>query len=181
MRPREKGFDDALARHRKGLHRRGDAFEVLRPQGDDVKALTQQPKCLFADDHGVWLGQALQTRRQIGRFTHRQVLTVQGVAHFAHDHEPGMDANAHAQGHRVLRPKSVVQRDHCSRDSKPRMHRPRRVILVGLWVTKIDQQSVSQVLRNVPFKLRNLAPGTVLVGQDDFTQHLRVEVARQVG
>ena len=64
----EAAFHRAEAQRRPGPCRLGNAFELLRAEIAQIEELADKPSRAFGDDHHVGLGDALQARRQIGRF-----------------------------------------------------------------------------------------------------------------
>ena len=90
----EAAFHRAEAQRRPGPCRLGDAFELLRSEIAQIEKIADKPSRAFGDDHHVGFGDALQARRQIGRFANDAALLVLARAsQVAHDDDAGRDAD----------------------------------------------------------------------------------------
>jgi hypothetical protein len=61
------------------------------------------------------------------------------------------------------------------------MHGALGIVLMGTRVAKVDEQAITQVLRNVPLKALDDLGGILLVGAHYMTQVFRVELLAQPG
>ena len=62
----------------------GDSFEVLFA----LEQLAQQTLRVLTDHYLIGLSQPFQPCRQVGRFSHCQILLALVATHFTHHHEP---------------------------------------------------------------------------------------------
>ena len=59
------------------------------------------------------------------------------------------------------------------------MHRPLRIVFMRLWVAKVDQQTISKVLRNMPLVALNHLGRRLLIGPHDGPEVFRVKLPRE--
>ena len=58
-------------------------------------------------------------------------------------------------------------------------HSSLRIVFMRLGIAKVDEQAIAEILRNVPLQTLDHRGACGLVGADDLTAGLRVELARQ--
>ena len=86
-----------------------------------------------------------------------------------------MDTKAHRHPHPVARLEIGVECLQDPHNPQTSTHGAPRVVFVRLGIAKVDEQTVAEILRNVPVKAPDdLGTGTLL-GAHDFPQVLRVE------
>jgi len=68
---------------------------------------------------------------------------------------------------------------HGRHHAKTRAYGPLGVVFMCLGIAKVDQQTIAEVLRNVPLQGFNHCGTCSLVGANDLTQVLGVELAGQ--
>ena len=60
-----------------------------------------------------------------------------------------------------------------------RVHRPLCIVFVRLWVAKVDQQPISEVLRNMPLVALNHPGRRLLIGPHNGPEVFRVKLPRE--
>ena len=70
----EPAFHRTCAQYRPGVHRPGDALEVLCPKVLKLEQIAEQFSRAFGNDHPIRLGDALQTRREAWRLANDGLL-----------------------------------------------------------------------------------------------------------
>ena len=118
------------------------------------------------------------SRAQIG-LCPGQALGPVAAAHLAHHHQPGMDAHAHRQAHAMVSHQGRVQDTDGLDNSQAGVHGPRGIVFMRLRIAKIHQQSIAEILRNMPGKALDNCRADGLVGADDLVQIFRVELLGQ--
>src|SRR6516164_11839316 len=91
---------------RPGAYRPGDALEVPVPEVLQLKQIAEKPSRALGDDDHIRLGDALQARREIRRFTDDAALlrVPRSDDEVADDDQPGGNANASLQRSARLEP-----------------------------------------------------------------------------
>ncbi len=139
-----------------------------------------QPRRHGADDHRVGRGEALEPRRDVGRFPERQVLVPPATAHHPHHDRAGVDAEPHGELHPVLCRQTGIQGGDGLDNAQAGVHRPPGIVFMGRGVAKIDQQPIAEVLGDMArVVLDDLGRG-LLVGAHHRTQVFGVELAREL-
>ncbi len=167
--------DDAIDRLR-----RGDATQRVPAEIVAREAPLDQAMRRRADHHGAGLGERFEPRGDVRRFAERELLAAASPADFTDDHEAGVDADAHGERHAAGRTPRV-QRIHGVDDGERRAHRARRVVLVRARVAEIDEEPVTEVLRDVAFVARDDLGAHALIGAHVVAQLLGIEAARERG
>src|SRR5438105_1926241 len=70
----EAAFNGTRPQRRPGGHRPGDTLEVPTPEVLKLEQSAEKPSRALGDDNHVWLGDPLQTRREVRRFAHNAAL-----------------------------------------------------------------------------------------------------------
>jgi hypothetical protein len=92
-----------------------------------------------------------------------------------------MDAQAHGQLHPALPLQAGIELAQGLHDAQPGPHRPLRVVFVRLWVAKVDEQAVAQILRDMPLKAGDHLGTGVLISADHLAQLFRIKPAGERG
>jgi len=103
------------------------------------------------------------------------------AAHVAHHHQPGVDAHTDRQSDAPLLLHTRIQSAHSRDHTQPGAYSTRRVVFVGVWIAKVDQEPIAQILRDRALEaLDHLGTG-LLIGTYDLTQVFRVELRGEAG
>ena len=92
-----------------------------------------------------------------------------------------MDAQARRQVHAPPLPQARVEWAQGLDDAQPGSHGPLGVIFVRQGVTKVDEQAIPKVLRDMPLKAGDHLGAGLLIGAHDLAQVFRVELAGEWG
>jgi hypothetical protein len=106
----------------------------------------------------------LQAGRHIGRLTQRELFLAAATAHLAHDHQPGVDADAHGQLHPLVLCQTGIERSQRLHNTQTSAHGAAGVVFMRLGIAKIHQQTIPEVLRNMAVKALDNGGGGRLVG-----------------
>src|SRR5262249_40119415 len=95
---RMQGFEAALdgtwSQRRPGPYRPGDALEIPGPEVLQIEQIAKKPSRALGDDDHIRLGDALQARREVRRFTNdAALLRLPRSDQVADDDQPGRNAN----------------------------------------------------------------------------------------
>jgi hypothetical protein len=88
-----------------------------------------------------------------------------------------MDADAHGEPYALSAFQARVQRPHGVEDAQTSPDGPLSIIFMGLRIAKVYQQTITQILGNMPSKALDHLDTGRLIGQDNLTQVFRVELA----
>jgi hypothetical protein len=174
-RPVETARDPARLDHPVDPDRLGDALErrgapVLRDEEP-----RHEPQRRVADHHRVGLGEGLEARGYVQRVAERQRLPLLPAPHLADYHRPGVDPDPDLEPQAVLGLEPGGQDLELAQDLAARPHRALRVILVGLRVAEVDEQTIAQVLGHLALVARDRLRGARVIGLHDPAVGLRVE------
>src|SRR5215469_16357943 len=118
----------------------GNALELMLAELAQMEHIAKQPLRGAGDNDCPWLGQGLESSRQVGRIAYDHMLARATLAPQPSNHNyPGCDANARREGFRRERLK-LRKRGH---DVEPGPHRALRIIFVRMRIAKIGQDSVA--------------------------------------
>jgi hypothetical protein len=118
---------------------------------------------------------------KVGGLTERQLFLPGAALDFAHHHQPGMDAQAHGQLYPPLPRQAGIELSQGLHHPEPGAHRPLGVIFVRHGVAEVDQQTIAEILRDIPVIAGDDSGAGVLIGPHYLTQVFRVELARKHG
>jgi hypothetical protein len=92
-----------------------------------------------------------------------------------------MDSHPHGQSHPLLLCQAAIERRHGLHHAEPGPHCPLRIVLMGAWVAKVDEQAIAEILRYVPVKALDDLGGGLLIGAHHLAQVFGVELLAQTG
>ena len=168
------------ATHTADRHRLGDPVERVGPQVFQGKGALHQPCRHGANHHRVGRGEALEPRRDVGRFPERQVLVPPATAHHPHHDRAGVDAEPHGELHTVLCRQTGIQGGDGLDNAQAGVHGAPGIVFMGRGVAKIDQQPIAEILGDMArVVLDDLGRG-LLVGAHHRAQVFGVCAARRV-
>jgi hypothetical protein len=133
-----------------------------------VEETGDEPARRAADHHGIWLGDRLQPRGDVWRLAECESLGRSAFTNLAHDDEPGMNADACLDGRHAIRlPARSIAGSKCRDNVQAGLHRAARIVLVRLRIAEVDEQSVAEILRDLPFEAVNdRGTGALIVAHD---------------
>jgi hypothetical protein len=114
---------------------------------------------------------------EIGRLAEGQLFLPGASAHLTHDDKASVDAQADSQLHAVLLGQAGIQRSHGLHHPEPSPHGPLRVILVREGIPKVDEQAITEILRDMPLKAGDHLGAGLLIGPHHLAPLFRVEPA----
>jgi hypothetical protein len=103
------------------------------------------------------------------------------TAHLPHDHQTGMDAYAHGELNVLLLLQPDIELSHRLQHRQAGVDRPLCVVLVRLWVAKVDQQAITKILGNMTVEALDDLRAGALVGAHDRAQIFRIKLAGEAG
>ena len=133
--------------------RLGDALELLRPPRSSThEDARHEPLRGAADDHACRARpRACEPRGDVRRVADGEGLAAGAAAHRSDHDRPGVDADARRRSaDAVLGLERVVQASERGDDLEPGAHGALGVVLVGLRIAEVHEQTVAEVLRDVP-------------------------------
>jgi hypothetical protein len=154
----------AFAQDAIGLERRRQALERVGTEVLAGKIAPHEPEGGWTDDDRIWCGEPLQAGRNIGRLTQRELFLAAATAHLAHDHQPGVDADAHGQLHPFVLCQAGVERSQCLHNTQTSADGSAGVVFMRLGIAKVHQQPIPEVLRDMAIKVLDNGGGGLLVG-----------------
>ena len=146
------------ATHAAHRHRLGDPLEDVGPQVFQGKGALHQAGGHGADHYRIGRGEALEPRRDVGRFPERQVLVPPATAHLPHHDRAGVDAEPHGKLDAVLCRQTGIQGGDGLDNAQAGVYGAPGLVFMGRRVAKIDQQPIAEVLGNMALiRLNNSA------------------------
>ena len=167
------------AEHPPDGHGLGHALEGRGAQVFEHKGLAHQPRRHRADHHGVRCGQAFQAGRNVGRFAQGQLLVPAPATDVSDDHRSRVDAKPDGELHAVAGLQTRIQPPDGLDEFHARVHRPLRIVFMRLWVAKVDEQPIPEVLRNMPLVALNHHGRSLLIGPHNGPEVFRVKLPRE--
>src|SRR5208337_5244233 len=177
-----RGLEPALARRNAerlpSLDRLREALDRMPAEIAQAEPIAEQPARRRGHHDAARLRDALQTSSQIGRVADYGLFLRRALPHEIADHdEAGRDADPHGELFARERPKAR----HRVGDFQARMDRPCGVVLVGVWETEIGENAVAHEFGDEAVISRDDARTSVLIGADDVTHVLGIELRRYRG
>jgi hypothetical protein len=123
----------------------------------------------------------LQARGDIGRLAEGQLFVSRPAPDLTHDHLTRMDAQTHIELHPVLLRHAGVELPHGLHHPHPGTHRSLGIILMGIGVAEVDQQAITEVLRDMPLEAGDHFGAGVLIRPHHLAPFFRVELASEHG
>ena len=123
-----------------------EAFQTMLTKISEIKQATYERTCALRDNDGVGFGKRLQSRCQIGRFANcRPFVCAMSSDEVPHHYDAGGDAYTR------LERNSIGQLEIGNRfyDIQSRTDRSLGVISLCLWITKVDQHTITQVSSDI--------------------------------
>ena len=119
-------------------HRGYNSLEVPCPQILELKQIAEKLSCALGDNHGVRLGDSLESRGEARGFADdAELLRASRIGYIADDYEASCNPDARLQW------RAVSQCSHRRNQFKRRSNRTLRVVLVRLRIAKINYGSVA--------------------------------------
>ena len=87
-----------------------------------------------------------------------------------------MDADAHGKPDALMLFQASVQRPHSVQDAQASMHGPLGIVFVGLWIAKVHQQAIAEILGDIPVKTLDHLDTGRLISQHDLAQVFRIKL-----
>ena len=157
-------------------HRRLEALERDRPEIAIVEKTAGQLARRRVDDHGVWLRQALQPRRQIGRAARDRLLCRAVGAHDgADDDQAGRDADPDPGRIAAHRAQPRHRLDH----AEGGVERAFGIVFMGFGIAEIDHRAVAREMREIAAERADHVGHAAQAGADNLAGVLGVEPRRQ--
>jgi hypothetical protein len=95
------------------------------------------------------------------------------------DHRSRVDAKPDGELHTVAGLQTRIQPPDGFDEFHARVHRPLRIIFMRLWIAKVDQQPIPEVLRNMPLVALNHYGRRLLIGPHNGSEVFRVKLPRE--
>jgi hypothetical protein len=141
----EAAFHRSLTQGHPGAHRPRDALQVLCPKVIKLEQIANKLPGALRDDHAVRLCNALQPCRKVRRLTDDGLLLRStGAYQVADHHQSSRNTDASLEG--SVRLEATYRSDQFQTCA----HGPLCVVLMGLWVAEVDEDTVTHVLRHAP-------------------------------
>src|SRR5215470_12662796 len=156
--------------------RRRDALERMQ-----AEVLTGEPSLHEVvrggtDHHRIVVGEGLQSCCYIRRFPEREPFGPTAIAHRTDDDIASVNSDAGGKTDPALLRQALAQPADGLHHSEGGVDRPLAIVFVRVGKAKIDEQSVAQILRDIPFEeLDDLSAGR-LVGPHHVAQVFGVQV-----
>ena len=122
-------------------HGQWDAFERIWAQFVADKIALDQAERGGTHRHRIRHRYALQPRRNVWRVSQGKVFMTPTTAHLSHYHGSRMQTNADGYMDAVLLLQAGIESLYGGQNPQPGMHRPLRVVFMGLRPAKIHQQT----------------------------------------
>ena len=152
----------------------------MGPQVFQGKGALHQPGRHGANDHRVGRGEALEPRRDVGRFPERQVLVPPATPHHPHHDRAGVDAEPHGEVDTVLCRQTGIQGGDGLDNAQAGVHGAPGIVFMGRGVAKIDQQPIAEVLGDMALVVLDDLGRGLLVGAHHGAQVFGVELAGEL-
>jgi hypothetical protein len=173
----EPARDAARTQYLTGRNRRGDALHLDGAEIAVFEEIADQPARACGDYDSIRLGQGLQPRGEVRRFTDDRLFLRRSFAdQIADDHQPGGDPDARLEldGFDIEAADSIGH-------AQPRPDRPLGIVLMGSRVAEIGENPVAHVFCNEAIKPGNYFSDRAVVGGDDLAQILWIDARREFG
>ena len=135
--------------------------------------------CGGADHYGVGLGACLKPSGKVRRFAEGQLLVPGAAPDLAHYDEPRVNTHPNRKSGVALPPEADVQTLHCVSDTERRSHGTRGIVLVGAGIAEVDEQPVTEILRDVALEAVDDLGTRLLVGAHRLAHVLGVQLPRK--
>src|SRR5262249_12450272 len=103
------------------------------------------------------------------------------AADLAHHDEPGMDAEAHGDTRAVMRLQVRVEGVHSPKNPEASPYGSLGIVLMRLRKAKVDEQAITEILRNVSVKTLDDLRARGMVGAHHRPQVLGIELTSEYG
>ena len=90
-----------------------------------------------------------------------------------------VDAKSDGELHTVAGLQTRIQPLDGLDEFHARVHRPLRIVFMRLWVAKVDEQPIPEVLRNMPLVALNHHGRSLLIGPHNGPEVFRVKLPRE--
>ncbi len=123
----------------------------------------------------------LEACRQVGRVSQRQLFLPATSAHRTHDDQACINPHADGELDAVALLEAGIQPRVRLQDPEASTHRPLGIVLMRLGIAKVDEQSIAQILRNVPLKTLDDRGAGLLIGPHHLAPLFGVDLAGEGG
>jgi len=130
----------------------------------------------FTDSHGIGLRQSLYPGCNVGRFSQGELFLTSLPTHVPHNDEPRMHPDTESKVEAFGLLQMGMQVAHGSEDTQASAYSALGVIFMGVWIAKIDQQSITKELGHISVKTLDDVCAHLLIRTDHVSQVLRVKV-----
>ena len=158
--------------------RPGDALHLGRTPVHDLEPRIEKAADVVADRDRARRRDRLDARSDVRRAPEGGGVGTRRVAHLANDSGTRVDADARFELDAVSGSMGVHVGETIE-DREPREHGTLRVVLVREGISEVREQSVAEVLRDVPVEAVDDCPAHLLVGEHELAELLRIELLRQ--
>jgi hypothetical protein len=97
----------------------------------------------------------------------------------SYDYRSRVDAKPDGELHTVAGLQTRIQSPNGLDECHARVHRPLCIVFMRLWVAKVDQQTIPEVLRNMPLVALNHHSRSLLIGPHNGPEVFRVKLPRE--
>jgi hypothetical protein len=146
----------------------------------DEVALNELLGC-GADCDRIRFRNTLDPERNVRRLPQRQMFLADTLTDLAHHHQPRMYADAYRETNTFFLLQTALEPSHGIENAQSGVDGPLRVILMRLRPAEVYHQAIAEVLGNVGVVAFNDLGAGGLIGADDISQVLRIELAGKPG
>ncbi len=171
-------FGPTGTEHSPSGHGRGEPFELKGAQSHEIKHTAQELAGALRNHDLARPCEGLQTRGKIWSLANHRLLARCSLAdQIPHHHQPGCDANPYLECHIAV----LFEGADCGHEVQSGSNGPLGLILVGARVAKIGQHSVTQIFRDMALIAGDHLGDAVIIGPNDITEILWIEVCCELG
>jgi hypothetical protein len=116
------------------------------------KISPHEPEGRGTDNDCIRRRESLNAGSDVGGVTQGELFLATPTAHFAYNHHSGVNADADRQAHVIALRQTGIECSQRLHHVKASSHGPSGVVFMRLRVTKIYQQTIPKVLRNMAIK-----------------------------
>src|SRR5207245_9058270 len=118
----------------------------------------------------------LNASGDVGGVTQSELLLAAPSTYVADDHQPGVDTDADSQAYPWVLRQTDIERSQRFNHVKTSPHSSSGVVFMRLWITKVHQQAIPEVLRNMAIKALDDGGRGLLIGAYDLAPIVWVEL-----
>jgi hypothetical protein len=129
-----------------------------------------------ADHERVRCRDALQPRGDVERFAESLLVMARASAYVIDDHQAGMAPKSDVEGYSAFLGQARVELAHCLHNSEAGAHGPLRIVFVCSGVAEVDEQSIAEVIGDMPLVAGDHLGARLLIGQHHLAQLFGIEL-----